>query len=238
MDARQFSRNLEIINSKIQKAALRGEHSFDEIRLIAVSKLQPIEKIQIALDCGIADLGENYPEETLQKITNLPMDLETIHWHMIGHLQSRKARIVAKHFGFIHSIDSVHVAQVLSQELDNSDRAINGLIELNLTGESSKTGFPAWNADHLDECLENVGQILLMKRINLIGLMTMPPLAENPESSRTVFQKLKRIQDLFSKYFSDHSWKELSMGTSFDYEVAIEEGSTMVRIGQALFGPR
>jgi pyridoxal phosphate enzyme (YggS family) len=238
MDTQLFSRNLESINVLIQSAARRAGRSSKDVKLIAVSKLQPVEKIRIALECGITDFGENYPEETYRKINDLPLEIEKIRFHMIGHLQSRKARIVANQFHYIHSIDSFHVAQVLSSELEEADRSIDGLIELNLTGESSKTGFPAWDEGHVDECLQNIGQILLMKHINLIGLMTMPPLAENPESSRKVYQELKSIQKLFSKVYVNNSWNELSMGTSFDYEVAIEEGSTMVRVGQALFGPR
>lgn len=238
IETAHISRNIEHIKSRIQAAASRAGRSLDDIQLIAVTKLQPVEYIRAALECGQYDFGENYPEETQRKIEEMPNLGKPIHWHMIGHMQSRKARIVARYFSCIHSIDSIHAAEVLSRELAGVNKTINGLIELNLSGENSKTGFPAWDKAVQNQTLLDIEQIGSFNQIKIIGLMTMPRLSDNPEDSRSIYQELKRIQGLFSVRFPTQNWHALSMGTSFDYEIAIEEGSTMVRIGEAIFGPR
>ena len=234
----QIASNFEIILGRIQSASERTGRSINDIQLIAVSKKQPLEKILFANQLGINNFGENYPEETINKIGRMQSDSGSLSWHMIGHLQSRKAKIVASHFSCIHSIDSVHVAAVLNGELEKSDRTINGLIELNLSREATKTGFPAWNPEYLDQTIKELQSIILYRRIKLLGLMTMPPLSENAEDSRPVYQKLREIMIHISRIFPNQNWIELSMGSSFDYEIAIEEGATMVRIGQGLFGAR
>ncbi len=234
----QIASNFEMISGIIQSASERIGRSNKDIKLIAVSKKQPLEKILFAQQLGINNFGENYPEETLKKIDCLQSDADSLSWHMIGHLQSRKAKIVALHFSCIHSIDSVHVAAVLNDELEKNNRTINGLIELNLSGEDTKTGFPAWSPELLDQTINDIQSIILFHRIRMIGLMTMPPLSENAEESRPMYKKLREIMIHISKIYPTQNWIELSMGTSFDYEVAIEEGATMIRIGQGLFGQR
>lgn len=237
-DYRYIRSNYESISERIQGAAYRSGREAHEIRLVAVSKKQPVEKIIYARELGIYDFGENYPEETKVKIEAITNQAGSISWHMIGHLQSRKAKLVAAQFSFIHSIDNLHVVQVLSSELEKSNRTIKGLLELNLSGEMTKTGFPAWSPDLLLETMDSIRSLTLFRRINLIGLMTMPPISDNPEDSRPFYKTLREISEQFSTTFPDQRWSVLSMGTSFDFEVAIEEGASMVRIGEALFGPR
>jgi hypothetical protein len=237
-DYQYIRSNFTSISERIKRAANRSGRDAHEICLIAVSKKQPAEKILFAREMGIFNFGENYPEETLEKIAELKNRTNLISWHMIGHLQSRKAKIVATQFSYIHSIDNFHAIQVLSSELEKSKRTINGLIELNLTGEASKTGFPAWTQEHLIRTIDSIGSMIPFRRIKVIGLMTMPPLSDNPEDSRPIYQKLRNIQTQLSNTFPDQQWNILSMGTSFDFEVAIEEGASMVRIGEAIFGPR
>jgi pyridoxal phosphate enzyme (YggS family) len=237
-DYQYIRNNFENISERIKRAANRSGRDAHEIRLIAVSKKQPSEKILYAHEMGIDNFGENYPEETLKKIDQLKNEADSISWHMIGHLQSRKAKIVAEKFSYIHSIDNLRVVQVLSSELEKSNRTINGLIEINLTGEISKTGFPAWSQEHLIRTIDSIRSIISFQRIKLTGLMTIPPLSDNPEDSRPIYQKLRNLQTQLSNTFPDQQWNILSMGTSFDFEVAIEEGASMVRIGEAIFGPR
>jgi pyridoxal phosphate enzyme (YggS family) len=237
-DYQYIRSNFESISERIKRAANRSGRDAHEIRLIAVSKKQSAEKILYAREIGIVNFGENYPEETLKKIDQLKNEADSISWHMIGHLQSRKAKIVAAQFSYIHSIDNLHVVQELSSELEKSNIAINGLIEVNLTGETSKTGFPAWSQEYFTKTIDSIRSIISFQRIKLTGLMTMPPLSDNPEDSRPIYQKLRNLQTQLSNTFPDQQWNILSMGTSFDFEVAIEEGASMVRIGEAIFGPR
>lgn len=238
MEVVQLQKNYGQVTAKIETAALRSNRDPGEVKLVAVTKLQPMDVIQSAMNLGITCFGENYPEETLGKIQKLGRRAEDIEWHMIGHLQSRKAGIVADEFCYIHSIDSFHTAQKLNQELEKRGRRIKGLLEFNLAGEFSKSGFAAWERDVLTTSLEEIEQILLKGQIDFVGLMAMPPLSEDPEKSRSVYRRLREIQSCLRDNFPKSDWKELSMGTSFDFEVAVEEGATMVRVGQALFGPR
>jgi PLP dependent protein len=230
--------NLEAVNKTLDSALIMSGRKWDTLKLIAVTKLQPPEIILKAISLGIRRFGENYPEEThrkLEKMIDLPQGVE---WHMIGHVQSRKIRFLREHFSWIHSVDSVHVAEELSKDYSTNGLTMPILLELNLTGEESKHGFKAWDQCTLEETNREIESIQLLPGIQIQGLMTMPPLSEKAEASRVVYQRLRTIQSDLKRSFPDNAWKELSMGTSFDYPIAVEEGATMVRIGQAIFGPR
>ena len=205
------------------------------IRLVAVSKGQPAEAIRAAFAAGLREFGENYVEEAEPKIRTLD---PSITWHMIGHLQSRKAKAAATLFPRIHSIDSLALARRLSRFAAGAGKTIQILLECNLSGEVSKSGFPAAEPSAWEGILREWEQILPLPGLVVTGLMTMAPYSEDPETSRPVFRRLGELRERARRDLPQAEWRELSMGMSDDFEQAIEEGATMLRIGRALFGPR
>lgn len=228
---------LETIHEQIDRAANTCGRDPASIRLVVVTKAQPIEITQAAVLAGASILGENYPEEALPKIEALKGG-KPVEWHMIGHLQSRKARIVAEHFDLLHSLDSVKLAEKLNRLLEGQDRKLRVLLEVNVGEEESKYGWPGAHKDQWENLLPVVDDIRRFQHLKIEGLMTMPPLFEEAEKSRPYFQRLQALREYLSEQFPDESFKELSMGTSADFETAIGEGATFVRIGQAIVGPR
>lgn len=209
-------------------AALRVGRSPEEIKLIAVSKSVSIDKILEAADLGLRFFGENRVQEAKEKIEKI-RDFN-IEWHMIGHLQTNKAKDAVKLFSMIQSVDSERVAKAIDREAQKIGKVQRVLIQVKLSDEESKYGVEEKELTKLLEVCQN------LKNITVEGLMTIPPYFENPEDVRPYFRKLREIRDsLLPRY---PYLKELSMGMSHDFEVAIEEGATMVRIGTALFGQR
>jgi len=229
--------NYRQVLERINTAAKLTGRNPDEIRLVVVTKTRPIEAIQEVVDAGAANLGENYVEEAIQKINSLK-NYTGLNWHMIGHVQSRKALLVYDNFQFLHSLDSVKLAERLSRSSIDKDRILPVMIEINVGGEESKSG---WNLS-LDESwapfFVDIEKIRLLPGLKLTGVMTIPPFSDNPEDSRRYYQRLYMIKEMIANKFDLPDFSELSMGMSNDYEVAIQEGSTWVRIGQAIFGPR
>lgn len=215
--------------------AAKAQRREEDIHLIAVSKKQPVEKIRAAVEAGANIFGENYPEEAAGKIPDLPADLE---WHMIGHLQSRKSPLVTDYFNCIHSIDSLHTARKLNEALCIREKKMTCFLEVNLAGEESKHGFLVTNTHEEDLFLTQAEEIRALKNLKPVGLMVMPPFAEDAEKSRALFNRARILLVKWSQLFSDPDFCELSMGTSQDYRVAIEEGATYIRIGTAIFGKR
>jgi pyridoxal phosphate enzyme (YggS family) len=207
------------------------------VRLIVVTKGHPIEMVQVALASGAEDLGENYVEESLPKIGIHPSG-DNLRWHMIGHIQSRKARAVSEYFDWVHTVDSLKLARRLDRFAGEFGRKIPFLLECNMSGEETKYGWPAWNELEWESLAGEIEPILEMDNIMVRGLMTMAPFFDDPEPARPYFQRLRKLQEYLSARFSNHDWNELSMGMSGDYEVAIQEGATMVRIGTAILGER
>ncbi|MEN6482149.1 MAG: YggS family pyridoxal phosphate-dependent enzyme [Anaerolineaceae bacterium] len=234
----RIQENLNIIKQKIDQAAKSVGRNENEIKLIAVSKAQPFNVIFAAYHLGIVVFGENYPEETLGKIysaAEIGMDVE---WHMIGHLQSRKAKIICENFDYMHSLDSLKIAHKLELCLQEDDKILPVLLEFNVGGEENKYGWWAFDERKWEDFASDIEQLITYRHLEIQGIMTMPPLMTDPEEVRPYFVKLHKLQDFLMKRFPQANWNELSMGTSLDYEVAIQEGSTFVRIGSALFGPR
>jgi hypothetical protein len=197
---------------------------------MAVSKTVEPERIRQALDAGVTLLGENYVQEAREKI---PAIGHVAEWHMIGHLQTNKVKYVVNLFDWIHSVDRLELARELDKRAGQSNRRLNVLIEVNVSGEESKSGIEATQA------LELVQQVSLLPNINLRGLMTMPPYSDNPENSRPYFQALRKLRDDISDAnIPNIHMDELSMGMTDDFEVAIEEGATIIRVGRAIFGNR
>jgi PLP dependent protein len=229
--------NLKHVNERIEIAARSAHRDPADVRLVVVTKAQPIEIVQAAVTAGATRLGENYAEEASAKMEALgrPTGVE---WHMIGHVQSRKARLVCDSFHLIHSLDSLKLAERYEHFAALAGKELPVLLEVNLGGEETKYGWPAWKEEYWEDLPPLVKQISTYSHLQVKGLMTMPPLMPDSEEVRPYFRQLKRLQKYLSQTCPQVSWNELSMGTSADFEVAIQEGATYVRVGQAILGPR
>ncbi len=226
----QFAANIAQVRSNIARAAQLSGRSPEEITLIAVSKTVPVEAVKIAYNLGVTDFGENRVQEALPKIAEFhPQDLR---WHMIGHLQSNKAGKVIGAFDSVQSVDSLHVAQVLSRHAEEQGKRLPVLLQVNVAGEESKEGMAPADLPLLAR------QITALAAIEVQGLMTIAPLVEDPEETRLVFRRLHNLFERLRQELPDCKWQHLSMGMTNDYQVAIEEGATIVRIGRAIFGER
>ena len=229
--------NYQSTLDQIARAAHKVDRDPGEIRLVVVTKSQPLEVVQAAIEAGVRILGENYPEEAVTKIQSLAGQ-SGVEWHMIGHVQSRKARLVPDHFALLHSLDSLKLAQRLNRFAAESDRVLPALLEFNVGGEESKSGWDASSESQWQRLLPDVSAILDLPNMSIHGLMTMPPLGTNPDDSRRFFVRLRALRDHLAAQFPGADWHELSMGTSADYAVAVEEGATLVRVGTAIVGAR
>jgi pyridoxal phosphate enzyme (YggS family) len=239
MDAlvEQIAKNVQVISARIRAAALSAGRAPEKVRLVVVTKAQPVEVVEAALRAGVSLCGENYPDESQAKIIQLKAHYPC-EWHMIGHLQSRKAAIVAEHFDFYQSLDRLEIAQKLNQLLADRNRRLPVLLEFNTGGEESKSGWDAAQESNWGDLLQTVQQIARLPQLEIRGLMTMPPLSEDPELARPFFVRLRRLRDFFQDQIPALNFSELSMGTSSDFEIGVQEGATMVRIGTAILGPR
>ena len=222
---------------QIADAARRSGRDAAEIRLVVVTKTQPLEIVQAAIEAGVRIFGENYPEEGAMKIQSLSGQ-SGVEWHMIGHVQSRKARLVADHFALLHSLDSLKLAHRLDRFAADRNRVLPVLLEFNTGGEESKSGWNASDESRWSVFLPELVELLDLPHLRVHGLMTMPPLGTDPEESRRFFLRLRLLRDHLAAQFPQADWRELSMGTSADFEVAVEEGATLVRIGTAIVGAR
>ncbi len=223
--------NIARVEERISAACRRSGRRREDVRLVAVSKTHPLELIRAAAEAGLRDFGENRVQEAKSKISQLG-DLQ-VTWHLIGHLQSNKARPARELFHWIHSVDSLRLAEKLSQASAPDGVRLPVLIEVNLGEETSKEGIRAADAGALAE------HISQYQSLELRGLMVIPPFLENPEEVRPYFRKLRALAgEIERRNISNISMRELSMGMSHDFEVAIEEGATTVRIGTAIFGSR
>lgn len=221
--------SIDDIKQRIAAAAKRAGRNPLSIKLLAVTKTVKAERIGEAIAAGITLLGENYVQEAKDKIAIIG---DAARWHMIGHLQTNKAKYAVKLFDFIHSVDRLELAQELDKRARQINRRINILIEVN-SGEESKSGIEKKQA------LELVRQVALLPGLALHGLMTMAPYSDNPENSRPYFKALCALRDEVSRAgVAGVGMEELSMGMTDDFEVAIEEGATIVRVGRAIFGKR
>ena len=225
-----LTENVIEVEKNIQAACDRAGRSREEVRLIAVSKTKPVSDIEEVLTTGILDYGENKVQELSDKYDVLP---KNIRWHMIGHLQRNKVKYLIGKTVLIHSVDSLRLAEQIEHEAAKADTIMNVLIEVNVAGEESKFGTTC------NEAIELVRAVAALKHVKIKGLMTIAPFTDNPEDNRIYFKKLKQLSvDIKSKNIDNVDMDELSMGMTGDYEVAIEEGATMVRVGTCIFGER
>jgi len=232
--ADRYNRILE----RVGNTAIRCGRKPEDIQLVVVTKGQSAEKIAQVIAAGATVLGENYPEETSKKISLIEKTSSKFEWHMIGHLQSRKIKYVVNEFSMIHSIDRMEIAIDLNKKLLEEGRSIPALIEANLSGEETKHGFSVWDENEWPVFVEKVKELSELTQLVFKGLMTMPPFTENPEQSRPFFKKCSNLADFCRKMTRQDDFYQLSMGTSLDFETAIEEGATLVRIGEAIMGKR
>ena len=222
--------NIAEVKENIERAAGKAKRDVCDVTLIAVSKTKPVEMIREAYDTGIRDFGENKVQEIMDKYDKLPGD---IRWHMIGHLQTNKVKYIADKVCMIHSVDSLKLAAEISKQALKVSREIPILIEVNVGDEISKFGVT------FDEAEDLIRQIAPLSGIKINGLMAVAPYTEDPEQNRGYFARLRQLSvDITSKNIDNVSMSVLSMGMTGDYGVAIEEGSTCVRVGTGIFGER
>ena len=222
--------NLKTVEEHVQEACKRAGRSREEVTLIAVSKTKPLEMLQEIYGEGVRDFGENKAQEMKEKYEALPKNLE---WHFIGHLQTNKVKYVVGRAGLIHSVDSLHLAEAIEKECEKKDVHANILVEVNVAGEDSKFGIKPEETESL------IRQIAKLPRVHVRGLMTIAPFVEKPEENRPIFHKLhKLLVDISAKNIDNIDMNVLSMGMTNDYEIAVEEGATHVRVGTGIFGER
>lgn len=222
--------NLQEVQEKVLAACRRSGRDPREVTLIAVSKTKPISMIEEIMAEGVVDFGENKPQELRDKYEVLPHDLR---WHMIGHLQTNKVKYIIDKACMIHSVDSLHLAEAIDKEAEKHKLKMPVLVEVNMAKEASKFGIMP------EEAVDFVEQLSHLPHIQVNGLMTIAPFVENPEENRIYFRDLKKLcVDIKQKNIDNVTMCNLSMGMTGDYEVAIEEGATLVRVGTGIFGAR
>lgn len=223
--------NLRRLREEIDDAARRAGRN-DVVTLVAVSKTMPAERIREAYAAGQRVFGENRVQEGVAKMEKLAADMPDARWHLIGHLQSNKARRAAEEFSMIESVDSLALARKLDTAAESGGRRLPVLLEVNVAGEVSKSGF---SPEVLDR---EIAELARLPHLDLRGLMTVAPLTDSRETLRAVFRRLREMRDRIRSELDESGFSELSMGMSGDFELAIQEGATMVRLGRAIFGER
>ncbi len=225
-----LTENLKEVQSNIEKACQRAGRNPDEVTLLAVSKTKPLSDIEELIPAGQLDFGENYVQELCEKFENVSIP---VRWHMIGHLQRNKVKYLVDKVVLIHSVDSMHLARQIEKEAAKKERIADILIEVNVAQEDTKFGLSCEEAETF------VREVAALSHVHVRGLMTSAPYVSNPEENRCYFKKLHKLFiDIKDKNIDNVSMDVLSMGMTNDYEVAVEEGSTMVRVGTGIFGAR
>ncbi len=226
-----IAHNIETIRQRIAEAALRSGRKVEEIRIVAAAKGQGRARIEQALASGILIMGHNYVQEASEERITLPP--QGVQFHMIGHLQKNKAGPAVELFHVIQTLDDSKLALALNRRSENAGRTIGVMIQVSLADELQKSGTPEADVAPLVESVRSMGHL------RLLGLMTMPPFFDQPEKARPFFARLRELRDrLTASGILGSDMQELSMGMTGDFQVAVEEGATLVRIGTALFGPR
>jgi len=239
--------NLRDLERRIVEAAGRAGRDPAEITLVAVTKMFTVDHIQAAYELGVRHFGENRVGEAAEKVPIVNQWVEEqalppITWHMVGHLQSRKARDAVQLFDVIHSVDTLKLARRLDRLGERVGKVVPILLEVNVSGEEGKYGFAlarwAEDEEQRQRFFAIVEEILALPQVEVQGLMTMAPIVADPEEARPYFRRLRRLRDALAERFPGEHWRHLSMGMTDDFEVAIEEGATLVRLGRAIFGER
>lgn len=231
---------IEHVQQQIQQASKRANRA-DDVTLVAVSKTKPISAIIAAYEAGIRHFGENRAQELAEKAQQLQY-LTDLQWHFIGHLQTRQSLPVATYARYFHAVDRVKIAERLSRQLQQSQRSLDVFIQVNISGEASKSGFNVADWENTPQQGQTLVQAMLeintLANINVIGLMTMAPWSAPKAEIRTLFQRLQTLSNWVNKTHPELQATKLSMGMSGDFELAVEKGATHVRVGSAIFGQR
>lgn len=229
--------NLARVLEQIEQAAHRAGRKPDDITLVAVSKTFPIEAVVQAYQAGARDIGENRVEEGGKKIpaVNVQLAPERVRWHLIGHLQRRKARDAVALFDLVQSVDTLRLAETMNRAAQEQKRKVPILVQVNIGNDPNKFGF---NVNARDAFLGEMERLVALPHLQVQGLMTIGPLVATAEQARPFFRELRILRDELAERFGKNGWRDLSMGMTDDYAVAIEEGATIVRIGRAIFGQR
>ena len=234
---KQVCDNYHRVIENIERTTRNSGRPTQSVKLVVVTKKQPINLIDAVIKAGAIYLGENYADEAQPKIYTFRSNTK-ISWHMIGHMQSRKAEIISDHFDYIHSLDSLKLAERFNRILKEKGKKLPFLLQFNVSGEETKSGWNASQEQLWDHLLPEIEKIVHLENVEVRGIMTMPPYSDNSEDARPYFRKLVKLRDYLGIKFPGVSWDEVSMGMSGDYEVAIQEGATWIRIGQAILGSR
>ena len=227
----EIADNLRTVRERIAAAAARAGRDASEVTLVVVTKTRGLDEVRVAVQAGATDLGENYVQELVAKARELGDD--GVRWHAIGHLQTNKVRQVVPVVSLIHSLDSLRLAEEIERRAGAAGRTIPALVQVNVAGEDSKFG--------VDEAglMDLAPRVMELQSVRLAGLMTMPPFVEEGEDNRRYFARVRELRDdLVTRGIPADSLRELSMGMTSDYEVAVEESASLVRVGTAIFGPR
>ncbi|TAL69558.1 MAG: YggS family pyridoxal phosphate-dependent enzyme [Bacteroidetes bacterium] len=224
--------NFEQIQRRVFEAATGCGRNPEEITIVAVSKTHPLELIKAGMDAGIKVFGENYAQELKEKNDALGIESKNIHWHFIGHLQTNKVKLIAPYVSIIHSVDSLHLAEEISRQAQKYNRTIEILLQVNTSGEESKSGCDP------DDIYTFAKEAIQIPNLNITGLMTIGSFTDNIIQIRKEFRMLRAIRDELNNNYGIHQLRNLSMGMTGDFETAIEEGSTFIRVGTAIFGQR
>lgn len=228
---RSIAENVARVKARMEQAARRAGREPSDVRLVAASKMVDSARLRAALGSGVRILGENYLQEARQKIGQL--GAHAAEWHCIGALQRNKVRYIFDLFSMVHAVDRLELADDINRRGERLGRHMSVLLEVNLGGETTKSGFTP------QALMDEIGQLATMSHLHVCGLMTIPPPAPIPEAARPFFQELRELRDrLVQRGVEGLTLHELSMGMTADFEVAIEEGATLVRVGTAIFGPR
>lgn len=246
----QIAANAAEVQARITAAAARGGRPAADVTLVAVTKTHPVESVIEAYQAGLRHFGENRSAEGIDKIkafsrwqqSHAPAK-DAPHWHFIGHIQSRQAgAILAGNYRLLHSVDSLKLAERLNRLVAPDSQPVEVLLQCNVSGEGSKSGFELhrWQSDagQLRDLLSVISQLETLEKLNVVGLMTMAFIAGDPEQTRPVFKSLAGLRATLQQEAPHLNWQHLSMGMTDDFEVAIEEGATLVRVGRAIFGER
>jgi len=239
--AANIAENLIRVREQIESAANMAGRDTNDIQLLVVTKKHPVETLQALIELGVKEFGESYAQEGIAKkeaLLESGVNLDNTNWHMIGHVQSRKAKSVVQSFDWLHSLDSLKLGHRLNRMAEEQDKLLAVLLEVNIAGEESKFGFPAQQKDLWPQITEVVEELSELKHLQIRGLMSMAPMLLNGEEARLYFSQTRELRDHLAENFVELDLRHLSMGMSADFEAAILEGATMVRVGSKILGPR
>jgi len=232
----EVQHRLNDVQERVDAAAGRSARQTNDIRIVGVTKSHPFEVVLAAHEAGLTLIGENRVEEAIAK-KSAAEELAELEWHMIGHIQSRKSKTVVQIFDIVHSVDRSKIADRLNRHAEQAGVRLPVLLECNVSGEASKWGWQLTEQEKWPEITDEFARIREMPNLDVRGLMTMAPMVAEPERTRPIFEQLRNLRDYLENAVPG-DWTELSMGMTEDYEIAVEEGATLLRIGRAIFGPR